>query len=49
LIALGAIFCAYGYWWRALLFAAAGLVGWLAYQMPRWKQALDAENGRPSG
>jgi hypothetical protein len=24
---------------------AAGLVGWLAYQMPRWKLALDAEKG----
>jgi chromate transport protein ChrA len=45
LIALGAIFCAYGYWWGALLFVAAGLVGWLAYQMPRWKLALDAEKG----
>jgi hypothetical protein len=42
LVCLGAIFCAFGYWWGAFLFVAAGLVGALAYQMPRWK-ALDAE------
>jgi len=48
LIILGAILCGYGYWWGASLFVAAGLVGWLAYQMPRWKLALDAENGRAS-
>jgi Na+/H+-translocating membrane pyrophosphatase len=45
---LGAILCADGYWWGAFLFVAAGLVGWLAYQMPRWKLALDAEHGRAS-
>jgi Na+/H+-translocating membrane pyrophosphatase len=43
LVCLGAIYCAFGYWWGVLLFAAAGLVGWLSYQMPRWKSALDAE------
>lgn len=45
---LGAILCAYGYWWGAILFVAAGLAGWVAYQMPRWKLALDAENGGTS-
>jgi len=43
LVILGAIFCATGRWWGALLFVAAGLVGSLAYLMPRWKLALDAE------
>ncbi len=45
LLVLGIIFCAYGYWWGVLLFVAAALVGWLAYQMPRWKLALEAETG----
>jgi Na+/H+-translocating membrane pyrophosphatase len=45
LLFLGSILCAYGYWWGAILFVVAGLVGWLAYQMPRWKLALDAERG----
>lgn len=45
LVCLGSIFCAFGYWWGALLYVAAALVGWLAYQMPRWKLALDAEKG----
>ena len=46
LVILGSIFCASGHWWGALLFVAAGVVGWLAYQMPRWKLALDAlQNG----
>jgi hypothetical protein len=44
LVFLGAILCAYGYWWGAALFVVAGLLGWLAYQMPRWKLAFDAEN-----
>jgi hypothetical protein len=44
LIILGTIFCVNGYWWGVLLFVAAGLVGWLAYQIPRWKRALDTEN-----
>jgi hypothetical protein len=43
LVILGSIFCALGHWWGALLFVPAGLVGWLAYQVPRWKRALDAE------
>jgi hypothetical protein len=45
---LGSILCAYGYWWGASFFVAAGLVGWLAYRMPRWKRALDADNERVS-
>jgi hypothetical protein len=48
LVFLGAILCAYGYWLGAFLFVAAGLVGLLAFQMPRWKLALDIENGRAS-
>ena len=43
LVILASIFCVSGQWWGALLFLAAGLNGWLAYQMPRWKRALDAE------
>jgi hypothetical protein len=43
LVVLGTILCAYGYWWGLFLFVAAGLVGSLVYQMPRWKLALDAE------
>jgi hypothetical protein len=43
LVCLGSIFCALGYWWGAFLYVAAALVGWLSYQMPRWKTALDAE------
>lgn len=43
LMCLGTIFLAFGYWWGASLYAAAGLVGALAYLMPRWKLALDAE------
>ena len=48
LVTLGSIFCASGHWWGALLFVAAVLVGSLAYLMPRWKGALDAENAQPS-
>ena len=40
---LGAMLCRYGYWWGAFLFVAAGFTFWIAYQMPRWKRALDAE------
>jgi len=43
LVILGSFFCASGHWWGALLFVAAALVGWLAYQMPRWKQTMDSE------
>lgn len=43
LTCLGTIFLAFGYWWGASLYVAAGLVGALAYLMPRWKLALDAE------
>jgi hypothetical protein len=44
LVILGSIFCATGHWWGAVLFAVAVVVGFLAYQMPRWKMALDAAN-----
>ena len=43
LVCLGTIVLAFGYWWGLSLYAAAGLVGWLAYEMPRWKVSLDAE------
>jgi hypothetical protein len=42
LVILGAILCAFGHWGGAFLFVAAGLVGSLAYLVPRWKLALDA-------
>ncbi len=46
LVTLGSIFCVSGHWWGALLFVAAGLNGWLAIQMPRWRRTLDAlQNG----
>jgi len=48
LVTLGVIVCAHGYWPGAFFFVVAGLFGWLAYRMPRWKRALDAENGRAS-
>jgi fatty acid desaturase len=48
LVILASIFCASGHWWGALLFVAAALVGSLAYLMPRWAAALDAENARPA-
>jgi fatty acid desaturase len=45
-VTAGAALCASGHWWGALLFATAALTGSLAYLMPRWKDALDAENAR---
>ena len=43
---LASIFCALGQWWGVSLIAVAILVGWLAYQMPRWSPMLDAlQNG----
>jgi hypothetical protein len=48
LVILASIFCASGHWWGALLFVAAALVGSLAYLMPRWAAALDAENAQPA-
>jgi hypothetical protein len=48
LVALGTIACAKGYWWGALFYVVAGLVGWLAYRMPRWKLALELESGMAS-
>ena len=47
LIILGCVFCGTGRWWGAFLFVAAAVVGWLAYKMPRWKQALDALKNGP--
>jgi signal transduction histidine kinase len=47
LVILGSIFCAYGHWWGALLLVPAALNGWLAYQMPRWKRALDVLKNGP--
>jgi hypothetical protein len=44
LVILGAIFCASGSWWGPLLFVAAALNASLAYLMPRWKLALDADS-----
>lgn len=46
LVCLGVILCAFGQWWGVFLFPVAGFVGWLGYQMPRWKQVRDAEAGR---
>jgi hypothetical protein len=39
LVILGSIFCALGQWWGACFFALAGLVGWLAYKLPRSRAA----------
>jgi hypothetical protein len=36
LVCLGVILCANGHWWAASLFAIAAVVGWLAYQVPKW-------------
>jgi hypothetical protein len=33
LIIIGAILCAYGYWWGAALFAVTALPFWVAYQL----------------
>lgn len=50
LVILGSAFCLFGLWWGALLFVPAGLNGWIALQMPRWKRALDAdEDARLAG
>lgn len=37
LLCLGSAFCAYGQWWGAFFFPAAGGLGALAYLMPRCK------------
>jgi hypothetical protein len=47
LVALGfvitaAILCAFGLWWGALFFVAAGLDGWVAYELPHWKLASNS-------
>jgi hypothetical protein len=33
LIIIGAILCAYGYWWGAALFVVTALPFWVAYQL----------------
>jgi hypothetical protein len=38
----GAILCAYAHWWGALFFVAAGLDGWVAYELPHWKLASNS-------
>jgi hypothetical protein len=43
LVCLGSAFCVFGRWWGALLFPVAGGVAVLAYVMPRWRVALDAD------
>lgn len=43
LVGLGSAFCAFGHWWGALLFPAAGAVGAIAYLVPRWRLAIEAE------
>jgi hypothetical protein len=43
LVCLASIVLSFGDWWGAFLLPVAGLVASLAYLMPRWKLALDAE------
>ena len=38
----GAFLLAFGHWWGALFFLAAGLNGSLAYLVPRWNPRRDA-------
>lgn len=46
----GIILCTCGYRRGALLLVAAGLVGWLAYQMPRWKRVrMDVQSRDEAG
>ena len=42
LVAAGAVLLAFGQWWGAALFVAAGLNGSLAYLVPRWNLLRDA-------
>lgn len=44
LVILGSVFCALGYWWGAWLYIGAAANGLLAYLMPHWKTALEAES-----
>lgn len=44
---LGSLLCGVGQWWGALCFLAAAVAGYAAYQVPRWKRALDAEGDDP--
>lgn len=44
-VTVGSFFLATGHWWGALLFLAAVANGVVVYLMPRWRLALDAENG----
>lgn len=43
LICLASIALSFGDWWGAFLLPVAGLLASLAYLVPRWKLALDAE------
>jgi hypothetical protein len=43
LVCLGSVFCALEQYWGALFFPAAGAIGALAYLMPGWNLALEAE------
>ena len=40
----GVLLLAFGHWWGALFFVAAGLNGSLAYLVPRWNRRRDAPN-----
>ena len=43
-VVAGVLLLAFGHWWGALLFLAAGLNGSLAYLVPRWNPRRDAPN-----
>jgi hypothetical protein len=43
LVLLGSTFCALGQCWGALFFPVAVAIAALAYLMPRWNRALEAE------
>lgn len=50
LVILGFIICAFGQWWGACFFVLAGLVGWLAYKLPRSRaRALNPTPQRARG
>jgi membrane protein implicated in regulation of membrane protease activity len=40
----GVLLLAFGHWWGALFFLAAGLNGSLAYLVPRWNRRPDTTN-----
>ena len=43
-VVAAALLLAFGHWWGALFFVAAGLNGSLAYLVPRWNPRRDAPN-----